>query len=259
MKVVILAGGYGTRISEEGHLRPKPMIEIGNYPILWHIMKYYSYYGINDFVICCGYMADVIKNYFSDYYMHHANVTFDFTNNGKMIVHSNVAEPWRVTVAYTGRNTQTGGRIKRIKEFVHGERFFLTYGDGVSDIDLTKLVELHEKSGKTVTLSAIQPGGRFGVLDINERDGTIVGFREKAIESGSWVNAGFMVVEPEIFDYIDGDDTIFERSPLERLSTENKLGVYQHEGFWACMDTPRDKALLEQAWTTGNAKWKIWE
>jgi len=259
MKVVILAGGYGTRISEESHLKPKPMIEIGGYPILWHIMKFYSHYGHNDFIICCGYMSHVIKEYFADYYLHRSNVTFDFTDNGKMTVHSNVAEPWRVTLAYTGRNTQTGGRIRRIKEFVQDERFLLTYGDGVSDVNLSKLIETHEKSGKKVTLSAIQPSGRFGVLDINERDGSITGFREKAQESGSWINAGFMVVEPEIFNYIDGDDTVFERNPLERLSKEGKLGVYRHKGYWQCMDTPRDKGFLEQEWANGNAKWKVWK
>lgn len=221
---------------------------------MWHIMKHYSHYGINDFVVCYGHMAHVIKEYFADYYLHRSNVTFDFTRGGEMTVHSNVAEPWRVTVAYTGRNTQTGGRIKRIWEFVQGERFMLTYGDGVSDINLQSLLATHKKSGKTVTLSAVQPGGRFGILDINDRDGTITGFREKAKESGSWINAGYMVAEPEIFDYIDGDDTVFEKSPLEKLSAQGKLGVYQHKGFWACMDTPRDKAWLENAWENDTAK-----
>ena len=258
MKAVILAGGFGTRISEESHLRPKPMIEIGGAPILWHILKYYSHYGINDFIICCGYRAYFIKEYFADYYLHRSDVTFDFTEGNKMTIHSNVAEPWKVTIVDTGLDTQTGGRIKRIKRFVEGERFLMTYGDGLSDIDLLKLIGTHEKSGKTVTLSAIQPGGRFGVLDINERDRTIIGFHEKVREDGAWINAGFMIMEPDLFNYIDGDSTIFERNSLERLSADNKLGVYQHRGFWACMDTARDKGTLEAAWASGNAPWKVW-
>jgi glucose-1-phosphate cytidylyltransferase len=258
VKAVILAGGYGTRISEESHLLPKPMIEIGGAPILWHIMKYYSHYGVNDFVICCGYKGYIIKEFFTDYYLHRSDVTFDFSDGGKMTVHSNVAEPWRVTVVDTGLATQTGGRIKRVRQFID-ERFLMTYGDGLSDIDLPKLVETHDKSGKTVTLSAIQPGGRFGVLDINDRDGTITGFHEKAREEGSWINAGFMVMEPEVFDYIEGDDTIFERSPLQRLSVEGKLGVYKHHEVWQCMDTARDKGLLEKLWKEGGAKWKVWD
>lgn len=258
MKAVILAGGFGTRISEESHLRPKPMIEIGGAPILWHILKWYSHYGVNEFVICCGYMGYIIKEYFADYYLHHSDVTFDFTTENKMIIHNNVAEPWKVTVVDTGLNTQTGGRIKRIQKFVGDKRFLMTYGDGVSNIDLPKLIETHEKSGKTVTLSAIQPGGRFGVLDINERNGSIIGFREKAHEDSAWINAGFMVLEPEIFNYIDDDSTVFERTPLDRLSKEGKLGVYQHYDFWSCMDTSRDKQVLEAAWANGNAKWKVW-
>jgi glucose-1-phosphate cytidylyltransferase len=259
MKVVILAGGFGTRISEESHLRPKPMIEIGGAPILWHIMKIYSHYGYNDFVICCGYKAHVIKEYFADYYLHRSNVTFDFTKNGEMSIHSNVAEPWKVTLVDTGLLTQTGGRIKRIREFVEGERFMLTYGDGVSDINLKQLANVHDKSGKTITLTAVQPGGRFGILDINERDSSIIGFREKAPQDGTWINGGFMMVEPDVFDYLDNDDTIFERTPMEQICAAGKLGVYQHHGFWACMDTPRDKYVLENAWTENNAKWKVWE
>jgi glucose-1-phosphate cytidylyltransferase len=257
MKAVILAGGFGTRISEESHLRPKPMIEIGGAPILWHILKYYSHYGVNDFIICCGYKGYMIKEYFADYYLHRSDVTFDFTNGGEMIVHANVAEPWRVTVVDTGLYTQTGRRIRRIRKFVEGERFLLTYGDGVSDIDLPHLIDTHETSKKTVTLSAIQPGGRFGVLDINERDGAIVGFREKAAEENSWINAGFMVMEPGVFRYLDGDDVVLERAPLERLSANGELGVYKHRGFWQCMDTARDKGLLERLWENGNAPWKI--
>ena len=258
MKAVILAGGFGTRISEESHLRPKPMIEIGGSPILWHVMKWYSHHGINDFIICCGYMGYFIKEYFADYYLHRSDITFDFANGGGMTIHSNVAEPWKVTVVDTGLNTQTGGRIKRIKQFTCGRRFLMTYGDGLSDIRLPELIATHENSGNVVTLSAIQPGGRFGVLDINERDGSVTGFREKAQEDGSWINAGFMVMEPEVFDYIEGDDTVFERAPLERLSAEGRLGVYRHNGFWACMDTQRDKIALEAAWVSGNAKWRVW-
>ena len=259
MKAVILAGGFGTRIGEESHLRPKPMIEIGGMPILWHIMKWCSFYGINEFIICCGYKGYLIKEYFADYYLHRSDVTFDFTAENKMIIHSNVAEPWKVTVIDTGLATQTGGRIKRIKQFVKGERFFMTYGDGVSDVSLPELTTTHAKSGKTVTLTAIQPGGRFGVLDINERDGTITGFHEKAKEDGAWINAGFMLMEPEVFDFIDGDDTIFERAPLQKLSAEGKLGVYKHYGFWSCMDTARDKHALEVTWSNGDAKWKVWK
>lgn len=257
MKVVILAGGLGTRISEESHLKPKPMIEIGGTPILWHIMKYYSNFGFNDFIICCGYKGYVIKEYFADYYLHRSDITFDFANNNNIIVHSNVAEPWKVTVVDTGLNTQTGGRIKRIQKYIGAEAFLMTYGDGVSNIDLNQLIEKHKNSGKVVTLSAVQPGGRFGVLDI-EGDGTVVGFREKAKEDGGWVNAGFMMMEPEIFGYIDDDATVLERSPLERLCSEGKLGVYRHNGFWQCMDTQRDRDLLEYLWSNNIALWKMW-
>ena len=258
MKAVILAGGFGTRISEESHLRPKPMIEIGGYPILWHIIKYYSHFGVNYFIICCGYRGYMIKEYFANYYLHRSDITFDFSAENRMVIHSNVAEPWKVTVVDTGQRTQTGGRIKRIKQFIEDERFFMTYGDGVSDIDLSKLLDTHENSGKTVTMSAIQPGGRFGVLDINDRDGTITGFNEKAREDGAWINGGFMVMEHEVFKYIDGDDTVFERGPLERLSASGKLGVFKHHGFWQCMDTARDRALLEKLWDEGTAPWKVW-
>lgn len=259
MKVVILAGGLGTRISEESHLKPKPMIEIGGSPILWHIMKYYSSFGSNEFIICCGYKGYVIKEYFADYYLHRSDITFDFSNNNEMIIHSNVAEPWKVTVVDTGLNTQTGGRIKRIQKYIGDEPFLMTYGDGVSDVDLPVLIARHKKSGKTVTLSAIQPGGRFGVLDIAGDDETILAFREKAQEEGGWVNAGFMVMEPDIFDYIDNDMTILERYPLEKLSAEGKLGVYKHHGFWQCMDTQRDKYLLESLWEQNKALWKVWK
>jgi len=259
MKVVILAGGYGTRISEELNLRPKPMVEIGGLPILWHIMKYYSYYGFNEFVICCGYMGYIIKEYFADYYLHRSDVTFDFSAENKVTIHNNVAEPWVVTLADTGLSTQTGGRIRRIKNYIGNSRFFLTYGDGLGNINLKELLSVHEKSGKALTLSAIQPGSKFGVIDINERDGTIIGFREKAKSDSGWINAGFMVAEPEVFDYIDGDGTIFESKPMESLSKTGKLGVYKHNGFWQCMDTPRDRGYLEGLWNSGKAPWKVWQ
>jgi glucose-1-phosphate cytidylyltransferase len=258
MKTVILAGGMGTRINEESHLRPKPMIEIGDAPILWHIMKYYAYYGYTEFIICCGYKAHMIKEYFADYYLHRSDITFDFADDNRMIVHSNVAEPWRVTVVDTGLSTQTGGRIKRVQKYIGDAAFLMTYGDGLSDIDLRALIAQHEGSGKTVTLSAIQPGGRFGVLDINDRDGTVMGFQEKGKEAGGWINAGFMIMEPEIFGYIDGDESILERTPLEALSKEGKLGVYKHCGYWQCMDTQRDKSFLEKRWDEDDAPWKVW-
>jgi glucose-1-phosphate cytidylyltransferase len=258
LKAVILAGGFGTRISEESHLKPKPMIEIGGAPIMWHILKIYSHFGVNDFIICCGYMEHVIKKYFADYYMNHSDVTFDFNNGGQMTIHSNAAEKWRVTVVNTGLDTQTGGRIKRIKRFVEGERFFVTYGDGVADIDLNELLKAHQKSNKTVTLTAVQPSGRFGVVDIDD-NGNVEGFREKVQEDNAWINAGFMVMEPEVFDYIEGDSTVLEREPVEKLSVLGKLGAYKHLGFWQCMDTARDKAALEAAWNKGEAKWKVWK
>ena len=258
MKVVILAGGLGTRISEESHLRPKPMITIGDQPILWHIMKYYSAFDFREFVICCGYKGYMIKEYFADYYLHRSDVTFDFTDGNRMTVHSNVAEPWKVTLVDTGMNTQTGGRIKRVEKYIGDEPFMLTYGDGVSTVDLNALLEQHRTSGKTVTLTGIQPGGRFGVLEI-DGSGTVTGFREKAREDGGWINGGFMVMEPEVFRYLSADeDCILEREPLESLATEGRLGVYKHEGFWQCMDTQRDRGLLENLWAIGNAPWKVW-
>ena len=258
MKVVILAGGLGTRISEESHLKPKPMIEIGEQPILWHIMKYYSAFGFNDFVICCGYKGHVIKEYFADYYLHRSDVTFDFSAENRMTVHANVAEPWRVTLVDTGLKTQTGGRIKRVQKYIGDEPFMLTYGDGVSDVDLNALLEQHRRSGMTVTLTAIQPGGRFGVLALD--GGTVSGFREKAREDGGWVNGGFMVMEPEVFHYLNAEEgCILERTPMETLAATGKLGVYKHFGFWQCMDTQRDRGRLERLWSDRNAPWKIWE
>jgi len=259
MKVVILAGGLGTRISEESHLKPKPMIEIGMAPILWHIMKMYSFHGFHEFIICCGYKDHVIKEYFANYYLHRSDVTFDFSQSNSMVVHNNIAEPWEVTLVNTGLETMTGGRIKRIQRFIDGESFMLTYGDGVSDIDLPDLLEQHNRTGMTVTLSATLPGGRFGVLEIDEKKSTVVAFKEKAMENHSWINAGFMVMEPEVFDYIEDDQTVLERAPLERLSREGRLGVYRHSGFWQCMDTQRDKQLLEKLWNSGKAPWKVWQ
>lgn len=258
MKVVLLAGGYGTRISEESHLKPKPMIDIGGQPILWHILKEYSHYGYNDFVICCGYKAEVIKNYFANYYLLHSDVTFDFTKENEIEIHMNKAEPWRVTVVDTGLNTMTGGRVKRIQPYIGNEPFMLTYGDGVCDINIKKLEEFHKKSGKQATLTAVQPGGKFGALDI-EKCGTIRGFAEKRKEDGGWINGGYMVLEPEIFDRIDNDATVFERDPLEGLAKEGQLCAYKHDGFWQCMDTMRDKQFLEELWEKKQAPWKSWE
>lgn len=260
MKVVILAGGLGTRISEESHLRPKPMITVGEQPILWHIMKYYSAFGFREFVICCGYKGYMIKEYFADYYLHRSDVTFDFSAENRMTVHSNVAEPWKVTLVDTGLNTQTGGRIKRVEKYIGDEPFLLTYGDGVGTVDLNALLAQHRSSGKIVTLTGIQPGGRFGVLDIDEKGSTVVGFREKDREDGGWVNGGFMAAQPELFRYLTSDEgCVLEREPMEALAAEGRLGVYKHEGFWQCMDTQRDKGRLEALWNAGDAPWKVWE
>lgn len=258
MKVVILAGGFGTRISEESHLKPKPMIGVGDMPILWHIMKQYSYYGFNDFIICAGYKAYVIKQYFADYYLHRSDITFDFTKNNEMTVHANVAEPWRVTIIDTGLNTMTGGRVKRIKDYIGNEPFFLTYGDAVSSVEIDKLWEFHKSKNKMATITSIQPGGRFGVLDIDEND-SITNFKEKTLEDGGWINAGFMVLEPEIFDLIEGDDTVFEKYPLEEAARRRELNAYKFKGFWQCMDTLREKMLLEELWNSGKAPWKVWK
>ena len=257
MKVVILAGGLGTRISEESYLKPKPMIEIGEQPILWHIMKYYSSFGFHDFIICCGYKGHVIKEYFADYYLHRSDVTFDFSQENRMTVHQNVAEPWRVTLVDTGLNTQTGARVKRVQKYIGDNPFMLTYGDGVSDVDLKALLEQHQTSGKTVTLTGVQPGGRFGVLDLEGQ--TVTGFREKAKEDGGWINGGFMVMEPELFNYLSEDENcILERRPMETLAQEGCLGIYKHGGFWQCMDTQRDKIWLEERWKNDHAPWRVW-
>lgn len=260
MKVVILAGGRGTRISEESIVRPKPMIEIGNHPILWHIMKIYSSYGFNDFVICLGYKGYMIKEYFADYYLHTSDITFDFTQNNKMTIHNNVAEPWKVTLVDTGLNAQTGARIKRVRKYLDDQPFMLTYGDGVSNVNIQNLLEYHKNSKATVTMTAIQPGGRFGVLDINNSNNQITRFVEKAREDGGWINGGFMVVEQDIFQYISNDEqTVFEQAPLESVAKEGKLKAYKHDGFWQCMDTQRDKIVLENKWNSGHAPWKIWK
>ena len=258
MKVVLLAGGFGTRISEESHLRPKPMVEIGGKPILWHIMKYYSHFGHNEFIICCGYKQHVIKEWFANYYLHNSDITFDFTQDNKMIVHNNVAEPWKVTLIDTGLNTMTGGRIKRIKDYVNNEPFMLTYGDGVSDIDITKLVEFHKQHGRQATITAVQPGNKFGVLDIGDHE-IIRKFTEKGKEEGGWINAGFMVLEPAIFDLIDDDATILERVPFEQLAENEELVAYKYDGFWQCMDTQRDKFYLERLIEEGKAPWIKWK
>jgi glucose-1-phosphate cytidylyltransferase len=257
MKTIILAGGFGTRISEESHLCPKPMIEIGEKPILWHIMKLYSFYGCNDFIICAGYKQHMIKQYFAEYYLHQSDITFDFTDENKMIVHNNVAEPWRVTIVDTGLNTMTGGRIKRVEKYVGGETFMLTYGDGVSNVNINELIKYHKQHGKIATLTTVNVGQRFGVLSIRENN-EINSFREKNDLDGSMINAGYMVLEPKIFDYIKDDTTVFEKEPLETIAKQGQLMAYKHDGFWQCMDTQRDKFNLEKQWNEGKALWKVW-
>ena len=258
MKVVLLAGGFGTRISEESHLRPKPMIEIGEKPILWHIMKEYSYYGFNEFIICAGYKQHVIKEWFANYYLYNSDITFDFTNDGITEVHANIAEPWKVTIVDTGLNTMTGGRIKRIKPYIGDETFMVTYGDGVADIDIKALVEFHKSHGKIATMTAVHVGQRFGVLDIDRETKEVKAFREKSAADGSRINAGYMVLQPEVFDYIDGDSTIFEKETLGRLSGKGELRAYKHNGFWKCMDTQREKEELEKMIETNTAPWMVW-
>lgn len=258
MKVILLAGGYGTRISEESHLKPKPMIEIGGKPILWHIMKEYSYHGYNEFIICAGYKQHVIKEYFANYYLHNSDVTFDFSGDNRMVVHNNEAEPWKVTIIDTGLNTMTGGRIKRIQPYVEEETFMLTYGDGVSDVDINALLDFHKKNGKTATITAVNVKQQFGVLEIDEQ-GMINKFREKSDQDGGVINAGYMVLEPSIFNYISGDEEIFEKRPLEVLAAEGQLQAYMHQGFWKCMDTQRDKMRLEEMIESGQAPWMKWE
>lgn len=257
MKVVILAGGFGTRISEESVLKPKPMIEIGGKPILWHIMKIYSSYGFNEFVICAGYKQHVIKEYFDNYFIHNSDVTFDFSSGEKkLIIHNNVSEPWKVTIVDTGLNTMTGGRIKRIQNYIGNEPFFLTYGDGVSDVNIKALLEYHKANKGIVTLTAFKPVGRFGILDLDDKN-IVNSFREKSSEDMGWTNAGFMVCNPEIFSYIAGDTIVFEKEPLEKVASLHKLVAYKHVGFWQCMDTLRDKEKLEDLWNN-KAPWRTW-
>lgn len=257
MKVVILAGGLGTRITEESVFRPKPMIEIGSMPILWHIMKSYSSYGFNDFIICAGYKQEYIKQWFADYYLNTSDITFDFANNGDITVHHNSSEPWKVTVVDTGLHTMTGGRIKRVKEYIGDEPFMMTYGDAVCDVDISKLTEFHKSHGKNATLTAVMLDQSKGVLDIGG-DNAVKSFREKNQADGAPINAGFMVLNPEIFDYIDGDETVFEREPLEKLAGQGELMSYIHRGFWQCMDNIREKETLEKLWASGKAPWKVW-
>ena len=258
MKAVILAGGLGTRISEETALRPKPMIEIGGKPMLWHIMKIYSYHGIHDFIICCGYKGYIIKEYFANYFLHMSDVTFDMVNN-RMEVHQRYAEPWKVTLIDTGEETMTGGRIKRVARYLQEEdSFCLTYGDGVSDINISDLISFHKKHGLQATLTATYPPGRFGALDI-QSDRRVSSFKEKPKGDGGMINGGFFVLSPKVLDLIDGDDVIWEREPLEILAQSNQLKAYPHEGFWQCMDTLRDKNYLESLWESGNAPWRVWE
>lgn len=257
MKAVILAGGLGTRISEETHLKPKPMIEIGGRPILWHIMKIYSSHGVNDFIICCGYKGYVIKEYFANYFLHMSDVTFDMTSN-QMEVHYKKAEPWRVTLVDTGDETLTGGRLRRVANYVRGEEAFcFTYGDGVADVNIAALINFHRKHGKLATVTAVQPPGRYGALLRNET--SVEGFQEKPPGDGAWINGGFFVLNPQVIDYVDGDQSSWEGRPLENIAIKGQLEAFEHRGFWQAMDTLRDKTHLEQLWSSGDAPWKTWE
>jgi len=257
MKVVILAGGYGTRLSEETSIRPKPMVEIGGRPILWHIMKIYSHHGMNDFVICVGYKGHLIKEYFANYVFLSSDVTFDLRRN-RMEVHNNNCEPWTVTVVDTGDATMTGGRLKRARDYVADGTFCLTYGDGVSDVNLRALIAFHREQNTLATLTAVQPPGRFGIFNLSEGQTKIPNFREKPRGDGAWINGGFFVLEPAVIDYIDGDESVWEREPMERLARDGMLAAYRHSGYWQPMDTLRDKTTLEALWQAGNAPWKVW-
>lgn len=256
MKVVILAGGLGTRLSEETVLRPKPMVEIGGKPILWHIMKIYSHYGFNDFVICLGFKGYMIKEYFSNYFLHMSDVTFDMSNN-RMEVHQQNAEPWRVTLVDTGQESMTGGRVKRVAQYLDNGPFMLTYGDGVASVNIAELVAYHRRHGREATVTSVQPIGRFGALALATDNG-VLGFQEKPKGDGSWVNGGFFVLEPSVLERIDSDVTVFEKEPLESLARDGQLVAYKHDGFWQPMDTLRDKHHLEDLWSNGNAPWKAW-
>ncbi|MBI1214404.1 MAG: glucose-1-phosphate cytidylyltransferase [Alphaproteobacteria bacterium] len=256
MKAVILAGGFGTRISEESHLRPKPMIEIGGKPILWHIMKMYSHYGVNDFIICCGYKGYVIKEYFANYFLHMSDVTFDMQKNS-MEVHQQQVEPWRVTLVDTGGESMTGGRLRRVRDYIGDETFCFTYGDGVSDICIDELIDFHKKSGRKATVTAIQPPGRYGVLKVEDA-GDVSSFKEKPAAEGAWINGGFFVLEPSVIDHIEGDATQWEAGPMQALVEGGELNAYRHEGFWQAMDTLREKNILEKMWADNEAPWKVW-
>lgn len=258
MKAVILAGGFGTRISEESLYKPKPMIEIGGMPILWHIMKIYSSYGVNEFIICAGYKQHVIKEWFADYFLHTSDITFDFSKDGEMTVHNKRAENWKVTVVDTGLKTMTGGRLKRVREFIGDEPFCMTYGDGVADVDIKELLAYHESHGKLATMTAVKPDSRFGVLDLSD-DNEVNAFREKSAVDSGYINAGFMVLDPKVLDYVKDDTIMFEHEPMENLANESQLMCFKHEGFWQCMDTMRDKERLENMWTRNKAPWKVWK
>ena len=258
MKVVILAGGYGTRISEESGVRPKPMVEIGDKPILWHVMKIYSSYGLTDFIICCGYKSHVIKEYFANYALRNADVTYDLKNH-TVEIHKNGAEPWRVTLVETGEGTLTGGRLKRIQKYIGNETFLATYGDGVSNVDIAKLIEFHKQQRVLATVTAVQPPGRFGAFTLRQGQTKVESFREKPKGDGVWINGGFFVLEPEIFNYIDGDKTTWEREPMQKLAQAGQLAAYSHADFWHPIDTLRDKNVLEDLWNSGKAPWKVWK
>lgn len=260
MKAVLLAGGFGTRISEESGVRPKPMVEVGGRPILWHIMKIYSHYGINDFIVCCGYKGHMIKEYFSNYFLFNSDITFDMKNDQR-VVHQMNSEPWKVTLVDTGLNTMTGGRLRRVKEYIGNETFCLTYGDGVSDVDINSLIMHHKNFGGLATLTSVRQHGRFGVFNLPIGESKINYFKEKPKGDGedtAWINGGFFVLEPEVIDYIEDDSTVFERGPLEKMATDGKLFAFRHTGFWQPMDTLRDKNLLEELWLSGKAPWKVW-
>ena len=258
MKVVLLAGGLGTRISEESEYKPKPMIEIGGMPILWHIMKEYSYYGFNEFIICAGYKQQIIKEWFRNYFLYTSDNTFDLTEEYKMVVHDKHTEPWKVTVVDTGLNTLTGGRIKRVQKYIGDHPFMMTYGDGVCDVDIRKLLEYHEAHGKMATLTSVMVEQQKGILDVSG-DNAVRSFREKSSSDGALINAGYMILNPEVFDYIDGDQTSFEREPLEAIARQGELMSYRHTGYWQCMDTKKEKETLEKLWAEGKAPWKIWK
>ncbi|HYW33917.1 MAG TPA: glucose-1-phosphate cytidylyltransferase [Balneolaceae bacterium] len=258
MKTVILAGGYGTRISEETSVRPKPMVEIGEKPIIWHIMKIYSHYGINDFVICCGYKGKVIKEYFANYFLHQSDMTFDLKNNEMHVIENDV-EPWKVTLIDTGMKTMTGGRLKKVRNYLDDETFCLTYGDGLTDLNIGKVIEFHKRQDTYATLTAVQPPGRFGTFRLGAEEDKISRFREKPQGDNAWINGGFFVLEPEVISYIEGDQTVWEREPLETLARDGKLSAYKYSGFWHPMDTLHDKNVLEDLWQSEEKPWKVWD